>query len=556
MSRLLNVALTAFFLLSLNCTTITAQTQRVVSPDDRTMALARMKHWREALAKDADLLKKTFGLDTTYIDIWATLDLDEGIRCTSQWPRSTALFHRLAYAERWEDITRLSTECNRNWMMKFWSDVANHAVSQEDLSLVECAGKQVEANGIFEESAPGGPPRPSRSLISARFFVATARLELLRKTDAREIVQLRAAEDLTRTAASFPVGRSSHEVFQGVIPFAALESWVWGGSDRAKPGLHSDQALDSIQRHYEREISWPSGIRLPALDSMVTDAWLQRKVFLKSDSVVLNYLLRADGEAADRARLFAIAARGMADRNPDQAKQFVSTAEALLEAKAEATWPRVEALAELSLSLHRLGRNKEASAALGRSVRYTNELETKFASNERRERSVASTPNDVVLNAASELGWIREALPEHVFGEYLDRHKVPPSLHIRGVKRFADLTKLVQVREPKRWPTHKRYFELEAERNWPAALSEAEVNATRNPAWKRHYAKLGASHFRDHGLKETLDWTETIEAEVTRLSVELGAIKAALEPERRTLPARNPSSIHSIAPAISWPTGC
>ena len=103
---------------------------------------------------------------------------------------------------------------------------------------------------------------------------------------------------------------------------------------------------------------------------------------------------------------------------------------------------------------------------------------------------------------------------------------------------------------------HKRYFELEAERDWPAALSEAAVNATRNPAWMMRYAKLGANHFRDHGLKETLNWTETMEDQVTQLSVELGAIKAALEPERRTMPSRDPSSIHTIASAISWPAGC
>lgn len=539
---------------------------------DRDLARQTMDRWKSELARDATWFEKELNLRKMNRDIWSTIDLEEAIRQEAGGSvASIDLLEKLAAAGRGDEVVRFSGGDKKGsyQLHRFWARVAEYGLAQNDMKIIELAGIQVEANASFDAGFAGSPPRPSRNLLGARFMVAAARLELLRGRGddwVRHKDVIRAADDLWRIAGAFTPQRGAlvgvPDSISPLLHYAALESWGAYGSypvfQNAYQPLLDETRLKRLHEIVaEAKLGWP--VRLPKLDDSVVTPWLQRQVHQRRHLVALTYLARAKGAAADRARLLAIVAAGLHETNPDQARVCREIAQALLDPEAipnQNEWLRIEANAEIALAHHAAGVPHAAREIADQAV---GEIGSLIASKPARE-TINYDSISVVLCAAANVGYTRSELPAELLlrvdrlGFYGVAKEANP-IRIHGIDRITDISRIAKPVIPPEKPT--TYQTLVEQKDWPAAVDEAARLAAGNSAWNSSHPELGAKSCRDLGLEGTLQWTTTIENHKVRMMVELGAIREAIKPDRRTLPRRLWQTPSTIAPGLNaFPIGC
>ena len=522
---------------------------------ERELCLERMTHWRQLAEQDQTLFSRTYNLRRNFIETWATLDLNEALQLNTQDRFRMILLHRLAVEQRWNEVVELAGKYPADWStlpLKFWSDVANLAAQRNDMQLLELAGVQVEAFGQHDEPAVGGLPRPNSALAAARFIVAAARLELLRQNGANSREVSLCSNDLTRAAGAIPARRGSlaPRTSEFALTYALLESW--GTRETVQTSrLYQDAALNEIRPHIDKKISWPRSIDLPPLDHRVTTAWVLRQAYQQRADVVLSFLMLAQGDKADRARLFAASARRLDDNHMETARLFLATAKQLSGATVakSARWKYVEALVEIARTSQHLGDAETAAEWLRRAIK-------EFELLEPEAREDAYHCQVAIIGTASQLEFARTTLPR-VLLEHIDRYDAEKAVFTRRrINETINLTKLSARSKTQPHPSHVRYFALMESKDWPAALAETQKLADGNSAWKRHFTGIGGKSFLDEGLPKTMSWARNVEDQAVRMAVEIGAIQKMLETSRRTFEPRDAKSLTSVAPSVAWPSGC
>ena len=522
---------------------------------ERKLCLDRMSHWRQLAEQDQALFSHTYNLRRNFIETWATLDLNEALQLNTQDRFRMILLHGLAVEQRWDEVVELAGEYPADWStlpVKFWSDVANLAAHQNDMQLLELSGVQVEALGQYDEPAVGGLPRPNSALAAARFIVAAARLELLRRNGANSREVSLCSNDLIRAAGAIPARRGSlaPQTSEFALTYALLESWGTRATVQTST-LNQDAELDELRPYIDKKISWPRSVDLPPLDHRVTTAWVLRQAHQQRADVVLSYLMLAQGDKTDRARLFAASARRLNDKHIKTAQLFLATAKKLGGATVakSARWKYVEALAEIARSSHHLGESDSAAEWLRRAIK-------EFELLEPTDLEDAYHCQIAIIGTASQLQFAHTTLPSKLL-EHIDRYDAENAVFTRRrINETINLTKLSTRSKTPPHPSHLRYFALVESKDWPAALAEAQKLAEGNSAWKRHFTRIGGNSFLSEGLQKTMCWARNVEDQAVRMAVEIGAIQTMLESSRRTFEPRDAKSLTSVAPSVVWPSGC
>ncbi len=514
---------------------------------------------------------------------------------------------------RFADILRVAkrNEPNRTWyLLRFWPRVAEFGASYGDAEMVEFAAAQFEDLATRIPLKQAAPPLPSLDVRAGRFFIAAARLESLRNNS--EVLQPKneklrkqiwaAAGDLWHAANAFgpfdlSLGMPSVRHWESCPDYAALEMWNVREAPRGWELEHIEQnrpqmgkQLDTLLEIVDLRYYWPR-VALPELGAPVVTPWVHRQVHMGRHDVAIAYLAKASGDPLDRARLLAVIAQGLAKSDVAKANVCRDVAELLIASSAnrqhetrpvtdlqwrnDSVWTRVEAKSELAIAYHAA----EMEDAAKGTARYALE---DFQSIVSLTGDPAPDPKNLkqhadswmvkvnydslnaLLLATAKMKFSAKEVPEpFVFaagqrGFHLMTAEQYP-LKIRDVRRVADISRIVPTPKSYVYDSHRPYYRSISKRQWREATVEVQRLAEGNPAWRSSFYEIGAKSVQDIGLEKTLQWSESLENVYTRMAVELGAIRAAIEPElKRSVPRiRDIYSPTTIAPGIRWPSsGC
>ncbi|NND98519.1 MAG: hypothetical protein HKN47_14460 [Pirellulaceae bacterium] len=547
--------------------------QPAANTTDQELVRQVMLRWKSEILRDGSWLMGERNLRLRYEDVWSTIDLDEaiGLDDFNQYP-SILLMEKLAIAGRWDDVQRLSQRYPKGHyhVLRFWSRVAEYGLAQRDQDIISLAGQQVEDHAVEQSNFPGGPPKPTRELVAARFYVAAARLELMRNQSDkikghRDLTN--AADDLWRVAGAVVPRRGRligiSPTTSSTLYYAALESWT--SINYATFSRSSSESVDSrvsleplTDMVKNTKVCWP--VRLPTLENPVVTSWVHRQVHQKRYLVALSYLAIAAGDDAHRARLLAYVAAGCHDSLPDQAIACRDLAARLVDSMThpdQDPWLRIEANAELAMAHQAAGNTDDAKAVTAEALQQYQSI----MKAEPDKRSLNYGSIYALICAAATTDYVREQIPAKLI-PIIDRigfHGVPKSatpVSIRGVARFMDLARIAKPASPK--DTNSVFAKLVTQKDWPAAVAEVRERAKGNSAWNSSHPDVGAKSVRDMGLPATLTWTANIGDPKTQMMVEMGALLEAVKADRKTLPVnRMWSTADTIAPGVNvLPADC
>ena len=544
------------------------------------LARQQLSYWDNSFAESPSWFDKSLQSKKQFLENWSTLDLDKAMeldRAYSNYRLRLLVMRKLAAHKRWDALAQVSAlnPKGAKYVHQFWAQVAELGVAENDLEMIELAGQQVEANAIYEKGSLGAPRRPVLSLRGARFFVAAARLEFYRnqpEEDERSQNEKLGLNELWNVAGGFSPLNSGFGVWVGhhesAPKYSALESWQKLDRELAWMNPAKDPKLaKSIQSLTDSFVYWPQNVSLPRLEDDLSGAWFLRQLEQGRQDVALRYLAIADGSLLDRTCFLAIATPYLGETRDKQAiewalqclkkstGQIPPTDPATPLTSNSKFWLRLEAQAEIASSLKQIGDERGRALALD-AVR-------DFALIANRE-NLGYNAMTATLRAAALNGLTRSELPES-FLDLID-HRLGFHNQIvnqyrlfgRGIYRTVDLSGILQMKEPYRYPQHQEYYRLLEAKKWPEVVFEIEKLAEGNRAWRTSWPKTGARSAAVQGLEKTLQWTREIKNEEARFSVEMGAIEEALKPMRKSIPKyRDTSSPHTIAPSITFPTrGC
>ena len=533
---------------------------------DRQLILQTLEKWRDTLADRPKWFVDNTQMQKDYVNFWAEFDLAESIEyynSSEHFRLRHTLMYQLITAKRWDELVRVASQYEKGseYALRIWMHVAQAAVDDGDLEVLQLAGRQVEANAAYTESVEGGPPRPTRNFVAARFFVAAARLELLRDQSPTDRAKVQnATHDLWRVAGDFA---PPSDFLMISIPharicrqYAALESWY--ESELAYSlNNREDQATLPLKELLDRAIHWPHTVTLPEMSEYVANAWVHRQLHAGRFDVVLAYLSNAAGDPLERARLIALTAQQLKDS--EKARKCRELGKALIEKESSRTTPqaiglRSQALAELAIA-YQVSNDRDTAMELAKQAMESCDRLT-------TENTIIYESQYVVTLAIIKLQMDQDQLTSR-FQTLVDkqlqisRDLTLHRLKTRGITRLVDLSPFAKNSRPERSGEGTYYGAFLEERNWSQAIKEVVDLAKRNYAAITSLGTIGARSVEDIGLEGTLKWTDAIEDDSVRFRIQFGAIRKAYEGEFTPLKLRDASSPASSAPLIYWPTnGC
>ena len=541
-----------------------------------TLELARetLNRWESRLGQ-TDWYKDDAAAKKRFLSNWTSLDSRKAIeleKAYSDYRLSLMLMRRLAANKQWDDVVEVSSRQPKGaqQVQVFWSRVAEAAVADNELRILELAGQQVEANATFESGSIGAPKIPTLELSGARFFVAASRLELYRGLPNDQKRVQTAIRELWQAAGDFSplrTGFISSNHYESGPQYAALESWNESETKLNWINPASSKGLGAqIRPFIWKNIYWPTRLKVPSLELELVNAWYLRQLELDRRDVALSYLALAEGSSLHRARMLAIAVpylRAEAKQTAiDLALKWLHESPPAAAPKVpvddnDTVWLKIETQAEIAATLKQLGDDQAGKELALDAVR-------DFA-------LVATTKHfgydafSAAYRAAAMNGLSRDDLPKTVIdiskrflGFHNNRTVDAYPLHTRGIRRITDLSGIKLQPTPYRYPEHKKYYDLIAAKKWPETVKEIDRLAKGNLAWQTSWPTTGAKSVQDLGLEKTLEWTKGIKNEEARFDVEMGAIQEALRPIYKSLPQyRDSNTPSTIAPTIQFPTrGC
>ena len=567
---------------------------------DFALAHETLKGWRDYFEyNDASWLHKNRRAATNYDAAWSIIDLDEAVKLHESGRIRTsklAIMGRLAAAGRIDEVVRFSESFKKGHyqLSQFWARLAELGYEKRDMQIIEAAGRGLEENATYYDTFVGGPPRPNKDLLKARFFVAAARLELMREqpNQFNGTLRNRAASDLLRTARTVQP-ESMMGITQTVVPtqlerYAILESWTGSlkPSPQMKPWVvnwpfgstqEKDDRLDPIYDLMAGlNIYWLYPV--PYLNDPTVTAWVQRQVLMDRHLVAIAYVLRADGSDIERARLLALISNGLTEKRSQFAKACRDTADLLVGTAMDVDrWRAIEASAEVAVAYQSNGDTKKAKEILNHSIGDFKKLVKESAIRQARDAAASKKktkpdklpPADypaiyALTHALAKADYDRADLP-HELLQYIDRsigsYRIPieeTQIMVRGITRVTDMSKIGVAKTRKTFAHESEYHDSLSNGNYRRAVEVITEKAKGNPAWKSSYPKVGEQSFEEQGLVETLKWTAEITDAEVRMDVEMGALIKAIGHQDKTIPYyRKADRIESITPGIPWPSsGC